>query len=627
MRMVGRIIWLITFSFIFSFKTSVNAQSSKGKPDIVLLKERIEYDLKENYNATKSISRKFLVHNKKGLAKAQFADFYDPFTKIGNIKIKVYDFLMNDITTKKQKIIYDQSYIQGFSIYEDNRVKFSKISVETYPVVIEYSYNVDYDEFFSSIIWNPQSSPELEVIKAEIIITYPESRGVRFKMYNINKQPENTIEKGLSQLKIEIDSISVYQPEIASPPFWEQTPTVFFVTNDFKYHGYQGSFVSWESYGDWISKLNTGRDALPEELKYKVKLLTENCKDTLEMIRNIYEYMQDNTRYVSIQYGIGGHQPETASDVVENGFGDCKALSNFTVSMLREAGIKANYTLVRAGRNSIPIMPDFPISLFNHVIVNVPLQNDTVWLECTDQQSPFNYLGSFTSNRYVLSVDGEHSSLVKTPDYDYHINRTINTVSIKLDESGNAKTKFVLDASGIEYEKYNFLLVEDHGEQKKWIIENIDIKSFDLNSFNVSKDFSGLPKMELQLDLFISKYASVSGKRMFVPLKIYDPLEDIPKVDEERINDIYLQNSYVEIDSIVFQVPLGYNFEYVPDPIFKKTKFGTFEMEVIQEDNFVTYHRKLKVNKGRFPASDYTEFVDFYKIVQKADKQQVVLSK
>jgi transglutaminase-like putative cysteine protease len=539
----------------------------------------------------------------------------------------VSDIFYNDIASKADKTIHDRSNINVFSVYEDNRVKYTNISNHDYPFIIEYSYDIDIDEFFNSIIWTPQSSSKTKVNKAELIVTYPVSQKLKFKMYNFENQPEITIEKGFSRLRFALDSIPVYQNEIVSPPFWEQTPTVFIVSKDFKYHGYTGSFESWKSYGEWVSSLNINRDVLPDELKNKVKLLTENCKDTVEMIRNIYQYMQDNTRYVSIQYGIGGFQPETATDVVESGYGDCKALSNFTVSMLKEAGIKANYTLVRAGRNTIPIIPDFPISLFNHVIVNVPLQNDTVWLECTNQQSPFNYLGSFTSDRYVLSVDGEHSTLVKTPDYDSKTNRVLNTASIKIDENGNANTIFVLDASGIEYEKYRFLLIEDHDEQEKWIIENMDIKSFDLESFDVSKDYSGLPKMDLQLQLSINKYASVSGKRMFIPLKIYDPLEDIPKVDEERINDIFLQYSYIEIDSIVFQIPLGYNFEYLPKPVIKETQFGAFEMKVIQEDNFITYYRKLKVNKGRFPASDFQAFVEFYKLVQKADKQQVVLSK
>ena len=618
--------FIIVFILLFSDYT-VFGQQDSVKADAVLINENVEYIIKADFDVTEKVKRTFLVYTEHGRSLARLVVDYDDFSKVKKAEIHVKNILLQDVTSKEDKIIYDESAISGYSFYDDERIKYSNVNYANYPFIIEYSYEKEYKEFYFQFNWVPQVSPAVRVDHAHLSVTYPEEINLRYKAFNLDRDPEIDLEKGNYTIRFTVENINAFEAEPFSPPLWEQIPHVLLVLNNFSYHGHPGSFESWATFGDWIYSLNEGRDQLPEDLQEKIHEITAGCADTTEMVKKIYQYVQDNTRYVSIQYGLGGQQPFPAEDVYENGYGDCKALSNYTVSMLKAAGIKANYTVVKAGYDDRPIQPDFPANQFNHVIVSVPMGEDTIWLECTSQTAPFNYLGHSTSNRYALAIDGHNSKLVKTPEYDYSTNKTSNTISVKLDEAGTAQIAFTLVATGVEYEEYGFLLVEDKSDQEKWILENIDIKSFDLESFEVLKDYSGLPKIIIKLNLSVGKYASVSGKRMFVPLKIYDPLEVIPDADEDRKNDIDLRYSYIEKDSITFQVPLGYAFEYIPEPITTTSKFGTFEMNVISDGHFITYTRKLIVNKGRFPAPDYPEFVNFYKTIQKADKQQVVLVK
>ena len=68
--------------------------------------------------------------------------------------------------------------------------------------------------------------------------------------------------------------------------------------------------------------------------------------------KKIYQYVQDNTRYISVQVGIGGMQPITAKEVDLVKYGDCKGLTNYTKSLLDIVGVKSNYTRLYASASN-----------------------------------------------------------------------------------------------------------------------------------------------------------------------------------------------------------------------------------------------------------------------------------
>ena len=50
-------------------------------------------------------------------------------------------------------------------------------------------------------------------------------------------------------------------------------------------------------------------------------------------------------------------------------------------SLLQVIGVESYYTLVMAGENAPSIINNFPSPQFNHAILCVPVDKDTIWLE------------------------------------------------------------------------------------------------------------------------------------------------------------------------------------------------------------------------------------------------------
>ncbi|WP_298288681.1 hypothetical protein [uncultured Lutibacter sp.] len=120
--------------------------------------------------------------------------------------------------------------------------------------------------------------------------------------------------------------------------------------------------------------------------------------------------MQDKTRYISVQVGIGGLRPMLASDVDKLGYGDCKALTNYTKSLLDIVGVESYFTELYGGFDKIDMDFKTPSIQGNHVILNIPNEVNDIWLECTNQKVPFGYIANFTDDRDDIVVKLEEKN-------------------------------------------------------------------------------------------------------------------------------------------------------------------------------------------------------------------------
>lgn len=572
------------------------------------------------------------ILNESGAKHAAFYERYDKLHEIKSIKGALYDASGKQLRKLKNSEVKDESAISDYSIMEDSRSKSHDFYHRSYPYTVEYEWEERWLQTFYLPGWTPQYNIFLSVQESRLDVTVPADYQLRYRHFNYKGEPKETPGKGEKTFTWQIKNVPALKKEPLAAGFRYRTTMVYLAPTDFAYGSYSGKINNWQDLGKFIRDLNSGREQLPEKTKNEVHALVDNIKDEREKVRLLYRYMQERTRYVSIQLGVGGFQPFDATYVSTKGYGDCKALSNYMYALLKEAGIRSNYILVKAGDGNTDLVEDFAANQFDHVILCVPSANskDTIWLECTNQTAPFGYLGEFTNNRPVLLIGEDGGTLVRTPDYKLEQNQQRRILKAVINEEGDLKGTSFTKLTGLQQDWYHGLVHSVSQERQLEILkERLSLPSYDITSFRYSEhpDERPVPAMDESLEITVTGYASISGKRLFITPNVLN--RATYKLDEEteRKAPINLSMAYRDVDTVEITVPDGYTAESVFNDVNLESPFGKYTATVKVEGNRIRYIRVREQKEGLFPAKEYPALESFFNAIHKADRGRVVLVK
>ncbi len=596
------------------------------KANAIIEKYTTDFYIESPKNAKLKVNIRIKVLNENGDIFSEFYEYYDQFKRVLFFDGKIYDSDNKKIRRIYLSDLNDNSLINNYSIYDDNRIKTYTPNIKKYPYTVEYTYVITYSGIVNYPTWQPQSDFYLAVDNSILNVHIPNSMNIRYKNYNI-KDPIIQSEKNTKIYTWECNNLNAIESEDHHIAFFNFNPTVFLAPTEFKIGNYSGNMESWESLGNWANELLINQDNLPLEAITEIKKLTSLDSSKIDITKRIYRYIQNNTRYVSIQLGIGGWQPFSAESVHKLGYGDCKALTNYTKSLLKVCGIESYYTLIKAGRNVSDVDTSFPSNQFNHAILCVPFEKDTVWLECTSQTSPFGFQGTFTDNRNALIVKENESKIVRTHKYTSDINRQLRIANIRLNDNGDADANIETHYSGILYKNVSYMIGLGAKKQEELLYKKIDVNNIHLNSFDLSVNKTAIPTAKEILKFDISNYATQSSSRMFIPLNMMNVNTYIPKKQEKRISPIKINIGYHDVDSIHYTYPDNYTIEYIPEEITLKNNFGEYIVRIESGLNSILYIRELKIHEGIYPSNEYNEFYTFLSNISKSDKMKCILKK
>ena len=176
------------------------------------------------------------------------------------------------------------------------------------------------------------------------------------------------------------------------------------------------TFTAWTQVAQWYAKLQGERMTVDDSVRKKAGELTKGAETPTEKARRLYDFVARNVRYVSISLGVGRYQPHSASDVLQNGYGDCKDKHTLFSALLRAEGIQSYPVLIDSSRKLDADVPS--PAQFDHVITAARLGPGTglTWLDTTPEVTPFGLiLYQLRNKQAVVASEDSEGGLQRTP--------------------------------------------------------------------------------------------------------------------------------------------------------------------------------------------------------------------
>lgn len=628
------ILFLIFFSFLnivtlYSQWRSIDIPDSiKRNADVVIRRDNLDVIVSSSFFRSKIVKRCIVttILNERAKEYASFHLDYEKGTIINVLKGTVYNELGKVVRRFYPADFNDVSMVPGETLFDDNRARVINYEPASYPLTIEFEYEISENSILSLPIWRPISDYRMGVENASLRLTLEDSSLVRYKTIKLKPPVVEKVDGKEKVLLWDVKNLKPIERESFSPNWYDFLPVVYVAPLNFSYEGYKGNMLNWQKYGEWVDRLLIGRQELSPKTKPEIIELTKNENDTLKKIRLVYKYLQSHTRYISIQLGIGGFQPFPASDVEKYGYGDCKALTNYTRSLLSVLGIKSYYCEIGVSHTRISF-DDFPsINQTDHVILCVPNRKDTIWLECTNQNSPFGFVSHEKINQKAILVDGENSKLVNLPRSNHLKDKQLRVVNVFLDTLGSAKGEILTQTFGAEIENLMPELWTNDKDRLDELRKKYRATGIKFNSFEYAVNEDGQLSASERVSFEALGYASRTGKRMFVPIKPFSQTPSIPAKQKTRINDLSIFEGFLHSDTTKYNLPKGYSVEFLPKPKNVKAIFGEYSLDVSMEgEKVIVIIRRYVLNRGLYASKEFNNFIDFLNEIAKVDKQSIVL--
>ena len=578
----------------------------------------------------------YLKDNAKAYADKSM--YYSYFTALDHIT--AYSLVPKEKVKKFEKIPvteFSDNNVLSSSVFFDSSKKKSFVfpkAVKGGVGHLEYRETYNDPKFIGVFYFNSY----LPVLHSEFSLTFPSNVKVEYTLRNAEKyaigfskeeKKGNTIYKWVAKdiaaydVQDHAPAISYYAPHLILriTQFTHKDGTVEKVLPDVD------ALYSW--YYSLVEKVNSEKN---EDLQRIVDSLTAQIVSKDEKAKAIFNWVQNNVKYVAFEDGMGGFVPREAHLICQRRYGDCKDMASIITTMLRAAGLEAHLTWI--GSRDIPYTyAQVPMPIVdNHMIAAYKKEDATyVFLDAVGSYTPYGFPTSMIQGKEALVENGMGKyNIVKVPEIDKEKNRRSDSVLLRIEDKvlvgkawmdcrGYDKLNFVYRMINISEDKYPDILKGyiDKGSNK---IELQNVQVAGLNNRDTN--------LLVQYDFKLPDYAKFVGDEVYVNLFLEKEFKG-RNIDIAKRRGIPMESDYKYVDREIvrLEIPKGMQLDYLPASVsYHHALFG-FDIKYQQVQGEVLLSKSVYIDYLLLMEENFEAWNTMVKELNKAYNEVVILKK
>jgi hypothetical protein len=381
---------------------------------------------------------------------------------------------------------------------------------------------------------------------------------------------------------------------------------------------------SWSEDSDSFMK---GSSTLAEE----TQKVTAGAATTDEKLRKIYAKVMtiENTKFTREREREEDGKTNRVTDVLKRNHGSSTELAALFVAMAREAGIKSYLMLVpdRSQNLFTPYWRSF--EQFESAIAIIDVDGKDQYLDPGSRYCPYGHLEwKHTLVTGLRQVKGD-ATFSETPADVYGSNVTLRVASLDMDARGDVSGKIDLTFTGGEALTWRQSALKGDEQSVKddlrKMLEDKLPKSLEVTVGGIQnlEDYEQPLKVSYGVK---GKLGAVTGKRMIVPVDIFESGSVATFPQDTRETAVYFHFPQLIQDALRINFPAGFEMETAPmGDKYEIPKRAVYSVSFEVTPSSITTRRNYAMGDILFMPEDYAALRSFYAQMETKDKESVVL--